>query len=65
VIWTSKSRVRRRGGPGALPKVNIDIAVSTSMKLVGSGGRLRRDMNAPENDRAPVNELNLNHFFRF
>jgi hypothetical protein len=35
------------------------------MKLVDSEGSLGRDMDAPENDRAPVSELNLNHFFRF
>jgi hypothetical protein len=35
------------------------------MKLVDSEASLGRDIDAPENDRAPLSELNLNHFFRF
>ena len=48
VIWISSSRIRNRGGPGARPIVNIEIAVSTSMKLVDSDGNLNWDIDAPD-----------------
>jgi hypothetical protein len=57
--------MRSRGGPGARPIVNIEMAVRASMKLVDSDGNFSRDIDAPENDRASVSEENLNQIFRF
>lgn len=45
--------------------VNIETAVSTSMRLVDSGGSFGRDMDAPKNDRASDSDQSLNQFFRF
>jgi hypothetical protein len=42
----------------------MDIAVSTSMKLVDSDGTLSADIDAPENDGAPVSGWNLNQLFK-
>jgi hypothetical protein len=45
--------------------VNIEMAVSTSMKLVDSDGTLSRDIDAPENDSASVSDRSVNQIFRF